>query len=172
MTHTEHVRGDRDGEFEEFVRSRRAPLHQSAYLLCGDWHLAHDVVQTTFVQAYRHWHRVQGTNNPDAYVRRILINEVRDRWRRRERSQPVANIPDRIASIDVAGGVTTRLELLHALLALPLRQRATIVLRYLEGYSERETAMTLNCSQGTVKSQTSRALATLRKFLNRTESML
>ena len=171
MTHTEHV-GDRDGEFEEFVRSRRTPLHQSAYLLCGDWHLAHDIVQTTFVQAYRHWHRVRRTNSPDAYVRRILINEVRDRWRRRDRSLSVANIPDDIASLDVADDVATRLELLRALLALPLRQRATIVLRYLEGYSERDTAMTLNCSLGTVKSQTSRALATLRKLLNRTESMI
>ena len=79
-----------DHEFLEFVKSRAAPLHRMAYLLCGDWHLADDLVQETLAKSFRHWHRVPRAGNPDAYVRRMLINEAagtgggtgtpRDRW--------------------------------------------------------------------------------------------
>ena len=82
----------RDEEFREFARSRAAPLHRSAYLLCGDWHLAHDLVQDTLVKAYRHWHRVQQADSSDAYIRRILLNEARQRWRRRDNATLVANV--------------------------------------------------------------------------------
>ena len=92
----------RDEEFREFARSRAAPLHRSAYLLCGDWHLAHDLVQDTFVKAYRHWHRVQQADSPDAYVRRILLNEARKRWRRRENAMPVARITTEPVVLDAA----------------------------------------------------------------------
>jgi RNA polymerase sigma-70 factor (sigma-E family) len=169
---TEHAKGGRDTEFREFVRNRGTPLHQTAYLLCGDWHLAHDVVQDTFVKAYQYWNRVRGADNPDAYVRGILVNEMRARWRRRDSSLPVATFPDEPAVADVSEDVARRAGLLQALLTLPLRQRATIVLRYLEGLSERETAAVLGCSEGTVKSQSSRGLTTLRAFLMRTGSTL
>ena len=162
----------RDEEFREFTRDRASPLHQSAYLLCGDWHLAHDLVQDTLVKAYQHWPRVRQADNPDAYVRRILINEVRGRWRRRERSVPVAEFAVEPAVADASDDVARREGLLQALLTLPLRQRATVVLRYLEGMSERETAAALGCTEGTVKSQSSRALANLKSFFNRTESLL
>ena len=163
----------RDEEFGEFMRSRASPLHQSAYLLCGDWHLAHDLVQDTLVKAYQYWPRVRQADSPDAYVRRILLNEARSRWRRRERAMPVPRFPEgrEPATPDAADEFARRTGLLHALLALPMRQRATIILRYLEGMSERETAAVLGCSEGTVKSQSARALGTLRDFLNRTESM-
>ena len=62
-------------EYREFVGSRAASLHRTAYLLCGDWHLANDLVQETFVQTFRHWRRVQRADNQNAYVKRILINE-------------------------------------------------------------------------------------------------
>jgi DNA-directed RNA polymerase specialized sigma24 family protein len=65
-----------DQAFLEFVKSRAAPLHRMAYLLCGDWHLADDLVQETLAKSFRHWHRVQRAENPDAYVRRMLINET------------------------------------------------------------------------------------------------
>ena len=159
-------------EFREFVRDRGSPLHQMAYLLCGDWHLAHDLVQETLVKAYRHWPRVQQADNPDAYVRRILINEARRRWRRRERAVPVAQLPAGPAVPDVTDEFARRERLLQALLQLPLKQRATVVLRYLEGRTQSETASLLGCSEGTVKSQSSRALATLRNYLNRTECKL
>lgn len=164
----------RDEEFGEFMRDRASLLHQSAYLLCGDWHLAHDLVQDTLVKAYKHWPRVRSADSPDAYVRRILLNEARGRWRRRERAVPVLRFPEGREPVapDAIDEVTRRAGLLQALLALPLRQRATIILRYLEGMSERETAAALGCSEGTVKSQSARALGTLRDFLDRMESAL
>jgi RNA polymerase sigma-70 factor (sigma-E family) len=164
----------RDEEFGDFMRNRASPLHQSAYLLCGDWHLAHDLVQDTLVKAYQHWPRVRQADSPDAYVRRILLNEVRSRWRRRELAMPVPRFPEGSEPVaqDATDEIARRAGLLQALLVLPLRQRATIILRYLEGMSERETAAVLGCSEGTVKSQSARALGTLRNFLDRTESML
>jgi RNA polymerase sigma-70 factor (sigma-E family) len=164
----------RDEEFREFTRNRASPLHQIAYLLCGDWHLAHDLVQETLVRAYQHWPRVREADSPDAYVRRILLNEARGRWRRRERAIPVSRFPEGREPVapDASEEIARRAGLLQALLALPLRKRATIVLRYLEGMSERETAAVLGCSEGTVKSQSARALSTLRTFLDREESTL
>jgi RNA polymerase sigma-70 factor (sigma-E family) len=160
-------------EFRAFARDRASPLHKSAYLLCGDWHLAHDHVQEALARAYQHWPRVRRADNPDAYVRRILINEVRDRHRRRrEKDLPVASFSAEPATPDAAEDIARRDRLRRALLALPMQQRATIVLRYFEGLTQRETAQALGCSEGTVKSQSSRALSTLRTFLDRTESTL
>jgi RNA polymerase sigma-70 factor (sigma-E family) len=162
----------RSEEFREFALERSSPLHQSAYLLCGDWHLAHDVVQETLVKAYRHWARVRQADNPDAYVKRMLINEVRGRWRRRDKAEPVARFTVEPSVPDAADDIARRERLLQALLELPLQQRMTVVLRYLEDMTQVETAKLLGCSEGTVKSQSSRALAALRKFLIRTESKL
>jgi RNA polymerase sigma-70 factor (sigma-E family) len=155
-----------DLAFLEFVRSRAAPLHRMAYLLCGDWHLADDLVQETLAKSFRHWHRIQRADNPDAYVRRMLVNEVRRHWRRhRNAAGPVDVTAWEPGVPDDAAAVTNRVVLFQALLSLPARQRATVVLRYLEGMSERETAAILGCGEGTVKSQTSRALGSLRTFL-------
>jgi RNA polymerase sigma-70 factor (sigma-E family) len=159
-------------EFREFARDRASPLHRSAYLLCGDWHIAHDLVQETLVKVYRHWNRVRKADSPDAYVRRILLNEARDRWRRQENDATVARYTAEPVVPDAAEDIARRDGLLQALLELPLQQRATVVLRYLEGMTQGETAELLGCSEGTVKSQSSRALTTLRKFLNKTESRL
>src|SRR5579859_2691320 len=160
-------------EYREFVGSRAASLHRTAYLLCGDWHLASDLVQETFVHAFRHWRRVQRADNQNAYVKRILINEFNRHWQR------YSGLPGRggtdhpeFAIPDVSDEVASRADLLRALLALPARQRATVVLRYLEGMSERETAAVMRCSEGTVKSQTARALNTLSGCLQHKESPL
>ncbi|HEX4221962.1 MAG TPA: SigE family RNA polymerase sigma factor [Pseudonocardiaceae bacterium] len=171
MKPKQHSQTSGDAEFREFVRNRGTPLHQSAYLLCGDWHLADDVVQDTLIKAYQHWKRVREADSPEAYVRRIMINEVRGRWRRRDRSIPVAEFTDEPSVADATEDVLRRDGLRQALLTLPLRQRATVVLRYLEGLSERETATALGCSEGTVKSQSSRALTSLKSFFNRTGSL-
>jgi RNA polymerase sigma-70 factor (sigma-E family) len=155
-----------DQEFLDFVKSRAAPLHRMAYLLCGDWHLADDLVQETLAKSFRHWHRVQRADNPDAYVRRMLVNEARRHWRRhRNATGPVDVTAHEPGVPDAAAAITNRVALFQALLSLPARQRATVVLRYLEGMSERETAAVLGCGEGTVKSQTSRALGSLRTFL-------
>ena len=89
-------------------------------------------------------------------------------------SVPVSRFPEASEPVapDATDEIARRAGLLQALHALPLRQRATIILRYLEGMSERETAAVLGCSEGTVKSQSARALGSLRNFLNRTESTL
>jgi RNA polymerase sigma-70 factor (sigma-E family) len=161
---------DRDAAFREFVKQRAVSLQRSAYLLCGDWYLAEDLVQETFAKAYAHWRRVQSADNPDAYVRRILVNEARQRWRRRDapvvRTDAVAEQP----AGDSTDEVTRRAELFQALLSLPVRQRAAVVLRYLEGLSVRETAAALGCREGTVKSQAADAMASLRKYLSREEA--
>ena len=162
----------REQEFGEFASSRASPLHRSAYLLCGDWHLAEDLVQDTLVKAYQHWSRVSRADNPDAYVRRILLNEARQRWRRGVRDLPVAAFGAESVTLDGTDAIVRREGLLQALLALPFHQRATVVLRYLEGLSQSETAAVMRCSEGTVKSQASRALASLRNFLTRTDSKL
>jgi len=174
MRRTENAVSGRDEEFREFMQNRASLLHQSAYLLCGDWHLAHDLVQDTLVKAYQHWPRVRQADRPDAYVRRILLNEARGRWRRRERVMPVSRFPEGREPVapDATDEIARRAGLLQALLVLPLRQRATVILRHLEGMSERETAAVLGCSEGTVKSQNARALGTLRTFMDRTESTL
>jgi RNA polymerase sigma-70 factor (sigma-E family) len=155
-----------DQEFLEFVQSQAAALHRMAYLLCGDWHLADDLVQETLAKSFRHWSRVQRAGNPDAYVRRMLVNESRRYWRRHRNAAVPVNVTAQDLGVpDDAAAVTNRLALFQALLSLPARQRATIVLRYLEGMSERETAAVLGCSEGTVKSQACRALGSLRTYL-------
>ena len=160
-------------EYREFVGSRAASLHRTAYLLCGDWHLADDLVQETFVQTFRHWRRVQRADNQNAYVKRILVNEFNRHWRRYG-ALPVRAGTDHpeVAVPDICDEVVNRADLLRALLTLPARQRATVVLRYLEGMSERETAAVMQCSEGTVKSQTARALSALGFCLKHKESPL
>jgi RNA polymerase sigma factor (sigma-70 family) len=122
------------------------------------------------VKIFHHWRRVQRAEHQNAYVRRILVNEFRRHWQR-YRELPVRPDSDHreFTVPDVSHEVINRADLLRALLSLPARQRATVVLRYLEGMSERETAAVLRCSEGTVKSQTSRALHTLGGYLKHKE---
>lgn len=92
-----------DDEFRTFVESRAAALHRSAYLLCGDWHLAHDLVQEALAKAYGHWGRIVRADNPDTYVRRIVVNEANRYWRRtRHRGRVVDSRHDRPAPDRVA----------------------------------------------------------------------
>lgn len=159
-----------DDEYREFVQSRARPLHRTAYLLCGDWHLADDLVQEALAKTFRHWRKVQGADSPDAYVKRILINEVNRYGRRHRNAAPTTDVVAEGTPVpDPSNRVVDRDVLLHALLSLPARQRATVVLRYLDDMSERETAAVLKCSEGTVKSQTARALGALKSLLNREE---
>ena len=161
-----------EDHFHDFAAGRSASLHRSAYLLCGDWYLADDLVQETLAKTYRHWPRVLRADSPEAYVQRILVNEVRNHWRRQNRTPPsvTGDAPEE-AVPDGSETVARNDELVRALLELPVRQRATLVLRYLDGLSERETAMVLGCSEGTVKSQTSRALTTLKTHIQREEAL-
>lgn len=159
-----------DGRFREWAAARAGQLHRTAFLLCGDWHLAEDLVQEAMARTALNWRRIQAADDPDAYVRKILVNESRSRWRRRSnRERPIERLPD-IGVDDGSDARARRDELINALLALPDRQRATVVLRYFDGLTEAETAHALGCSRGTVKSQTSRALTSLRNRLTPSET--
>jgi RNA polymerase sigma-70 factor (sigma-E family) len=161
------VRDQREREYGEFVEARLDRLRRFAYLLCGDWHLAEDAVQTALTRLYVVWPRVSRAGEVDAYVRRIVVNSLADErrrgFRRRERSS--AALPDR-GTADHADATTNRLAAAGALARLPPRQRATIVLRYWEDQSVEQTARLLGCTTGTVKSQCARGLQTLRDLLN------
>jgi RNA polymerase sigma-70 factor (sigma-E family) len=130
-----------------------------AYGLTGDQGHAEDLAQMAFARAYASWPRVIRAGNPDAYVRQIVINENRKRFRKRRVAEHLADrLPERGGG-DVAGERDER----AALWALGPRQRAVVVLRYWLDLTEAETAATLDCSVGTVKSQASRALMRLRQ---------
>jgi RNA polymerase sigma-70 factor (sigma-E family) len=168
----EHARtATRTEEFESWMAARQRRLLHLAFLLTGDVHTAEDLVQTTLAKLYLAWDRVDRQGNVDAYARKILTNEHaslwRRPWKRRElssddlardfgRHEPHAHDPQ----YDGTGTA-----LWAAVRSLPPRQRTVIALRYYEQLTEAETAATLGISVGTVKSQASRAIATLRTRL-------
>ena len=166
-------RTTRDAEFSVFVRAHRAELLRSACLLtAGDTHRAEDLVQTALARLYVAWPRVRRTGTAVAYVRRIIINAHIDEtrrpfWRREEPVPDLPDLPDLTSSdawsdgADSADGGAVR----FALAALPPKMRATIVLRHWLDLSVEESADLLGCSQGTVKSQSAKALARLRVLL-------
>lgn len=154
---------DRTGDagFAYWAAAEAPRLHRFAYLLCGDWHDAEDLVQEALARAALHWKRIERIEHPDAYVRTILVNQCRSMWRRPwRRAHPSDAIE--LASPDQADAVAMHTDLLAALQRLSVRQRATVVLRYYEDLSEAETAAVLGCSVGTVKSQHHKALQALR----------
>lgn len=154
-----------DEDFRDFVVSRSPALLRTAYLLTGDRGHAEDLLQSALAKAYRHWRRVASTGSPEAYVRAILVNERRSRWRRERGPRLVLGaVPER-GGPDRVAGVDTRDELWRAVLAMPPRTRAVLVLRYWEDLSEADTAEVLGCSVGTVKSQASRGLRKLQTLL-------
>jgi RNA polymerase sigma-70 factor (sigma-E family) len=160
-----------DTEFGDFMRGRWPAMVRLAYALTGDPGHAEDVAQAAFARAYASWGRVRRAGDPDAYVRRILINENRKRFRKHRVPEDLhgdlaSTLAGQKAAADQAAGQQgpeEREALLDALNRLGPRQRAVVVLRYWLDLSEAETAAALNCSVGTVKSQASRALATLRR---------
>ena len=156
---------ERDG-FVEFVQDRGPALRGTAYLICGDWHRADDALQDALHKLYLAWPRVQRVGNVFAYARRSVVNaalyEGRRGWRR---EHAYADPPDRAVG-DFATTQAVRDEVLRALATLAPRQRACVVLRFYEDLSVDQTAEVLGCSPGTVKSQVSRALTTLRPLLD------
>lgn len=156
---------DRDAAFEAYFAARSDAMRGTAYLLCGDWHRAEDLVQQTFTKIYLAWRRIQRHEAMDSYTRQTLIrtflSERRRGWFRHESVESEAT--DRAAP--AADFAADRLVLLEALVKVPPRQRAVLVLRYWEDQSVEQTAALLDCSTGNVKSQASRGLATLRGLL-------
>lgn len=145
--------------FTAFVSARSGALIRTAYVLAGDQHAAEDLLQSALAKTAARWGHVRG--NPEGYVRRAMYNEQVTRWRRRRRESVVAQPPD----LPAAGpDVDLRVTLERALLALPPRKRAVLVLRYYEDLPERDIAQIMGCSVGTVRSQTHRAIARLREL--------
>lgn len=150
--------------YREYVAGRMDQWRRTAYLLCGDWHTADDLVSTALVKLLRHWRRVSVMENIDGYARRVLVrawlDERRRPWRR-EFSR--ADVPDSAARSEY--DVADRMAVLALLNELPPRRRAVLVLRFFCDLSVEETAEALGCASGTVKSQTARALDVLRTRL-------
>ncbi len=155
----------RDDGFLEYAVARAAWLRKVAYLLCGDWHRADDLVQVTITRLFTNWRRASRAWNLDGYARATLVNvflaEQRSRWRR----SVVLRDPEDSAAVPPRD-LDAVLDLRAALAKLPPRQRAAIVLRYSCDLSVEQVGRELGCSQGTVKSQTSRGIDTLRRILD------
>ncbi len=151
-------------DFDDFVVARSSGLLRTAYLLTHDHALAEDLLQTALTKAWFAWSRIEG--RPEPYVRKVLVNTYASWWRRRWNGElATGELPER-GRAGQAGDATeasdTGHDLWQAMARLPRRQRAVVVLRYFEDLTEAETARLLGCSVGTVKSQSSKALAKLR----------
>ena len=150
-------------KFDEFVRTRSASLLRAAFLLTGDQHQAEDLVQSALARTLRAWYRLEREENVEAYTRKTMYHLQVGWWRRKSRERRANRLVDRHESVaDASDEVARRLALKAALRRLTSKQRAVLVLRFYEDRSVAETAELLDCSQGTVKSQTVKALALLR----------
>jgi RNA polymerase sigma factor (sigma-70 family) len=146
-------------DFAQFIRAREQSLQRTAWLLTGDWALAEDLVQTALARSWPRWDRINRRDDPEVYVRRVMVNTwstwSRRRWRT-ERASPEAEVTQaaagqRAASRNAVGGdvaseVVTRMALRDALTTLSSRQRAVLVLRVYDDLPEAQVAQILNCS--------------------------
>lgn len=148
--------------FDEFVADRLPRLLRLAGVLAGDRGIAEDVVQEVLIRASKRWSTIAAAGAPDAYVRRMVVNEYVS-WRRKwARLVPRAEVVDERQVPDHADRHAERDDLARRLDRLPVRQRTVLVLRYYEGLGDDDIASALGCSKGTVRSHASRALAVLR----------
>ncbi|GAA3028214.1 SigE family RNA polymerase sigma factor [Kitasatospora sp. NPDC006786] len=151
-----------DDEFSAFVAGSGRQLLRLAELLTGDPDRAKDIVQSALERAYLHWHRITG-DDPTAYVRRIVVNQHRDWWRRlRNHELPIERVPDRPLADDLAERQAERAVLRQALGTLTRRERTVVVLRYYGDLTEAAIAAELGIAPGTVKSTLHRAMSKLR----------
>jgi RNA polymerase sigma-70 factor (sigma-E family) len=152
-----------ESAFSDYVTARRPQLFRTACLICGDPHRAEDVVQDALTRLYAAWDRVERMDNVDGYLRRIIVNahysDRRRPWRRERVSEPLEVALEPGFAVEDAEAIRA------ALRALPLGQRRVIVLRHIWNLTIEETAAELGISPGTVKSQSSDAIAALRRAL-------
>ena len=155
-----------DEEFVAFATASRDRLRRTAYLMCGDWHRASDLAQEALIRVYVAWPRLERRGGLAAYARRAVVSAAIDASRRKSHGElATGDAPDRASAQDLAGHVTERAAVVQALAGLPPRQRACVVLRYYEDLPVAEVAALLGVNEGTVKSQTARALATLKTVI-------
>ena len=148
--------------FRAYVVGRSSALLRTAYLLTGNRADAEDLLQTALAKSYLSWERIRDREAVDAYVRRVMVNTQTSFWRRRRPEASYDVVPDLEPGRDATADADLHDALWNAMAELPRKQRAAVVLRYYEDLSEAETARVLGVSIGTVKSSTSRALASLR----------
>lgn len=164
MTAGGPVNDDDEQAFTEWATARLAPLVRFGFALTHDEGGAHDLVQTALVRTLLAWPRLRNREDPEHYVRRVMVNEQRSAWRRQRRHPEVRLEPlgaGETFAPDEAE-LVERDRVWRELVNLPPGQRAVLILRFYEDRSERDVAALLGCSVGTVKSQTSKALAKLR----------
>lgn len=150
--------------FHDFVVGRSGSLLRFAWVLTGDWHAAEDLVQGALVRTWPRWSSIRRHDDPEVYVRRVIVNS-RTSWLRRRSSAeiPAAEPPERSSDADAYAGVDTRECLRSVLMQLPPRQRAVVGLRFLDDLTEGQVATILGCSVGTVKSQAAKAIVKMRE---------
>jgi RNA polymerase sigma-70 factor (sigma-E family) len=160
-------------EFAEFVSARSAALHRAAYLMVGDAGLAQDLVQEALTKTYVAWPRLHDIGNAEAYTRKAITTTAISWFRRKQWSheRPTGRVPETGAA-GHAEAATQSAWLWEALLGLPARQRAAIVLRYYEDLTEAQTAEAMGCAVGTVKSQVSAGISKLRERLGSDPELL
>lgn len=155
-------------DFREFVEARSSALLRTAWMFTGDAHLAEDLLQTALARTWPHWERIR-YGSPEAYVRTVMVRthaSWRARlWRRESPTADLAGLRSGNVAADASDHVDERIVLAGALDRLPVRQRQVVVLRFFDDLSVGEVARIMGVSQGTVKSQTSKALATLRTLV-------
>jgi len=152
--------------FEEYIRLRGPALVRLARLLTRDAHLAEDLVQDALGRAYPRWETIVRHDDPDVYLRRMLVNANISRWRRRASREVVGHLPDEVADgSDTGAELAERDAMWTALAGLSRKQRATVVLRYYEDLDDNTIATILDCSPVTVRTHAMRALAALRSRL-------
>ncbi len=166
--------GDREStglsQYHEFASARAGQLFRIAYLMCGDWHEAQDLVQTCLAKLYASWHRIQNSESVDAYARKALLRTYLSHRRlRRSGEIPVAEFAESSAPGD---NPELRLVLLEALASLPPRNRAVMVLRYLDDHSVEAVAAMLDTTPSAIKSICNRSLKQLRELLGGDRELL
>lgn len=150
--------------FRDYVAARQRALLRTARMLTGNQHTAEDLVQAALERVWPRWSRIVRDGDPDAYVRRVLVNTYSTWWRRKWRGEaPTSELPD-VPGPDAYAEADLADALRRLLPTLTPRQKAVVVLRFYEDLSEAATAEVLGYSVGTVKSQTSKALARLRSM--------
>ncbi len=149
--------------FASFATAVAPRLRRTAYLMCGNWHTAEDLAQTSLTKLFASWDRIKRHEALGNYALRTLLNTyLAEKRRRRSHELPTADLPDQVAPAD---SPERRMDVMAALAELPPRARAIVVLRYWSDQSIEQVADLLACSPGNVKSQSARALQRLRLLL-------
>jgi RNA polymerase sigma-70 factor (sigma-E family) len=153
-----------EDEFVVFAEAASPRLRRTAFLLCGDWHMAEDLAQTALAKVFVAWRRIARQDAVQAYAQRTLLNTyLADRRLKRPAEVLTSRLPDRPSR---SPEPEQRLVVLDALATLPPKARAVVVLRYWADLSVEQVADLLGCSTGNVKSQSARALDKLRPLLS------